>query len=82
MLLTLAVLGHAFLGLQPALGHMEQRTSALVDLDLCVYRFHSLRVLRLRGHRALGGEGGIVEFRLILLGVWDCGKGWLFFLGL
>lgn len=82
MLLTLAGLGHAFLGLQPAVGHMGQGASALVDLDLCVNRLHVLRVLRLLGPRALEVEGGIIEFRLILWGVWGCGKGWLFFLGL
>lgn len=61
-------------------GHTEQGVSALVDLDLCVIRLDGLCVLRLPGLQALEGKGGIVELRLILQGVWDCGKCWLFFL--
>lgn len=62
------------------LGLMGQGRSALVDLDLCVIRLDGLLVLWLPGPQALEGEGGIVEFKLILQGEWGCVKARLFFL--
>lgn len=78
--LTHAAPSHAFPGLQPCWGTWGQGASALVDLDLCVIRLDGLLILRLPGPQALEGEGGIVEFELILQGARGCGKVRLFFL--
>lgn len=64
-----------FSGTLASAGHTGQGVLALVDLDFRILSLDGLLTLSLPGPQALEGEGGIVEFRLVVRHAWGCGKG-------